>query len=151
EAGSSYNPAPSMRAQHLLMSLLMPALALAQESPWFRDLAKAKAAAKEKSLAVLALFTVSENNAYCTRYRTETFEQQEFLSWAKEHFVLLQLDFAQTPHIDEATRKQNEEVKAAYKVKTLPTVLFLDAEGQAKAKIEGFVSGGPSFFFKEAN
>lgn len=121
-----------------------------EASPWFLDFEKAKAAAKEKNLQILAYFTGSDWQKYCIQYHQETFSQKDFLDWAEKNVVLLEVDTPRDRKLDDAIKAQNEQLKKTYQITGLPTVLFLDAEGKVTVRMNGLTSGGPKAFFKEA-
>lgn len=135
----------------LLLGLGLGAALGAQESPWLTDLEKAKSQAKEKKLAVLAYFTGSDWNQYCLRYQAEVFSQKDFLSWAEKHVVLLEVDTPRDKKLEPEHAQRNEELKKAFRITGLPTVLFLDPDGAVKARVTGLISGGPAGFIKEAS
>ena len=66
---------------------------------WLVDFEKAKLTAKTESKDILMDFTGSDWCGWCIKLRDEVFTKDEFKSAAPQKFVLLELDFPQSPEI----------------------------------------------------
>ncbi len=100
---------------------------------------EAKVQAKAESKTVLMSFSGSDWCANCIRLERELFESPEFQSYAKEHLVLLKLDFPmkkknqlsaeQTAHNEKLAEQFNQ--KGAF-----PTVIVFSADGESLGKMK---------------
>jgi protein disulfide-isomerase len=121
-------------------------LAFAAEEPWLDDLAAAKARAKTENKPIFLYFTGSDWCGWCIRLDKEILKQAAFLDYAKEHLVLMEVDFPNKP---ENKKKQSAEVKAQnkaldkqFKIEGYPTIFLVDAELKQIAETE-YREGGP--------
>lgn len=138
-----------MRIASLAVLALIAQGATAQESSWLTNFEEAKAAAKKDQKMILANFTGSDWCGWCIKLKDEVFSKPEFKEWAKEHVVLLELDYPRkTPQSDEL-KKQNAELAKEYQIEGYPTILFLDAKGK-KVGQSGYVEGGPAAWIAAA-
>lgn len=126
-------------AEAILAAAAQPA---AEKSPWGTDYEAAVRQAKESGKLILVDFTGSDWCHWCKKLKAEVFEQPEFKKWAREHVILLELDFPRRKPQDEALKRQNERLLQKYSVEGFPTILFLDAEGNQVGKL-GYQRGGP--------
>lgn len=124
-----------------------PAAATAVE--WLTDYEKAIAKAKQENKVVLTNFTGSDWCGWCIKLKEEVFSKPEFATWAKEHAVLLELDFPRRKKLPDALRKQNEKLRDTLRPEGYPTICFLDAEGKERART-GYVAGGPAAWIASA-
>ncbi|MCF8257053.1 MAG: thioredoxin family protein [Flavobacteriales bacterium] len=123
-----------MRIKILSLALLLSttATALAQEVNWMTDFEQSKATAKSEGKVILMNFSGSDWCGNCIRLDKTLFQSAAFAEYAKEHLVLLKLDFpvkAKNKLSPEQT-KHNEQLAERYNSKgEFPTTLILDAEG----------------------
>ena len=124
----------------------MPAVvvmsAAVHSADWGTDYAVALAQAEREGKAVLVDFTGSVWCGYCIRLRAEVLEEPRFSAWAGEHFVLLEVDMLKNPHFDEDLRAQNQMLCKKYGVDGFPTLMVLDARGNALGALYGY-EGNP--------
>lgn len=118
--------------------------ALASEG-WLTDFAAAQAAAKEKNVPILVDFSGSDWCGWCIRLDEEVFSQPEFKSYAADNLVLFMADFPRKKKLDEATVKQNTELRDKFQVRGYPTVVLLDAGGNELART-GYQKGGAAAY-----
>ena len=104
------------------------------------DEALAEAAATGKP--ILADFTGTDWCVWCIRLKEEVFETDEFLAWAEENVVLLELDYPRRAKQAADIKAQNKELSERFKVESFPTVLFISPSGQEVGRT-GYVQGGP--------
>ncbi|WDE98157.1 thioredoxin family protein [Lentisphaera profundi] len=107
------------------------------------NLAQEKAVAENKSL--LVDFTGSDWCGWCIRLKKEVFDHKEFSDFAKEKFVLVEIDYPKSKEQSAEIKAQNEELKNKYKIQGYPTILLMDAQGRPFAKT-GYQAGGPSAY-----
>lgn len=128
-----------------MLPLLFSAAALAESSKWTTDYPAALRQAKAQKKLVLANFTGSDWCPWCKKLQQEVFSTPEFQQYAKDHLVLLELDFPQHKPQPEALKQQNKELADRYHIEGFPTLVLLDPEGQEIASL-GYMPGGPKPF-----
>ncbi|MBI3722957.1 thioredoxin family protein, partial [bacterium] len=96
---------------------------------WGTSYAGSLDVAKSNGKLVLADFSGSDWSPGCKRLQTEVFGTKEFGDWATKNVVLLQVDFPKRAQQSDDLRKQNEQLKQTFGISGVPTVLFLDGEG----------------------
>lgn len=101
---------------------------------WLESLPKAVELSKDSGKPIMALFTGSDWCKFCSLLDYQILNTEAFASWAKEHVVLLELDFPQEKEISREIKEQNNALAARYRITGFPTVLFLTAEGQPLLK-----------------
>src|SRR5579859_2136450 len=90
------------------------------------DLAKAKAKAKEEKKMVLMDFNGSDWCPPCKALRKNVLSSPEFMSYAKDNLVLVDVDFPHQKALSEEQKKANEKLAGEFGVEGLPTVVVLD-------------------------
>ncbi|MDX5417701.1 MAG: thioredoxin family protein [Hymenobacteraceae bacterium] len=105
----------------------------------------AKQAATEHK-PILMVFAGSDWCKPCIMLRKEVWDTPEFRDYAKDHFVLLELDFPRFKknQLPAEQRKYNEQLASRYnKEGVFPLVVLTDEKGQVLAKT-GYQPGGPA-------
>jgi protein disulfide-isomerase len=114
----------------------------ATSTTWLDRIEDAQKLASEKNLPILADFTGSDWCVWCQKLDQEVFSQQAFADYAKDHLVLLKLDFPRKVNVPPAdVRNAREALSQKYNVEGFPTVLLLDATGKELART-GYRPGG---------
>lgn len=139
--------------------LLMSMIATAQESAeWHTDLNKAIAASARSKKPLFMFFTGSDWCGWCIKLQKEVFKTPEFISWAKENVILLELDFPKRSAQPDEIKNQNAQLNNFFQVRGYPTVWVVDAVKGDDGKIQfaprgssGYVAGGPSAWLAGAN
>jgi thioredoxin-related protein len=129
------------------LAFLIPAFA--QESSWLTDFEKAKATAEKEQKPILADFTGSDWCGWCIKLKQEVFDTPEFTKWAKDHVVLLEVDFPRKTEQPDELKQQNEKLAAKYAIEGYPTILFLDHKGEKIGEL-GYQEGGPAKWIEAA-
>ena len=111
-------------------------------SVWIEDFDKAKKQAKAENKYMLVDFTGSDWCGWCIKLNNEVFTQKEFLQYAQDNLVLVELDFPRGKPQSAEIKKQNNELATKYGVRGFPTILILDPNGELVAKT-GYQKGGP--------
>ncbi|MFT3991801.1 MAG: thioredoxin fold domain-containing protein [Luteolibacter sp.] len=123
-------------------------IALAGGEGWNSDFAAAKKEAQESKKDLILDFTGSDWCAYCIKLNEEVFKTDAFKSFAKDKFVLVEVDFPQDEKkLSDATKKQNEELAEKYPIEGYPTLILTDAEGRPYA-VTGYEEGGAGPYVK---
>ncbi len=119
---------------------VVQAEARVEEKLWLTDFDQALKVAAEKKLPVLVDFTGSDWCGWCIRLDKEVFSQDAFKAYAKEHLVLLKLDFPRKKLPKEQAEK-NQALSERFKIRGFPTIVLVDADGREKART-GYKAGG---------
>jgi len=124
---------------------------------WYDNINKAIEISKEEQKPLMLFFTGSDWCGWCHRLQGEVFNTPEFISWAKEKVVLVELDFPRRKQLDPEIQKQNMELQQLFQVRGYPTVWIVKpGEKDGKPNFEqlgstGYVAGGPSKWLEGAN
>jgi thioredoxin-related protein len=95
---------------------------------------------------ILVNFTGSDWSPECIRLQNEVFSKPEFVSFADENLVLLEVDFPRQKPMSPEVRKANGKLADHYKVAGgYPSVHVLDADGRSLGQT-GYLPGGPNPF-----
>ena len=119
------------------------------DSVWTTDFKEALAKAKKEKKYVIADFTGSDWCGWCIKLKDEVFAKPEFLEWAKENAVLLELDFPRKTKLPAELKEQNEKLAKEFKISGYPTIVFLDGNGKELGR-GGYVAGGPAKWIEQA-
>lgn len=129
-----------------------------EELTWHTDMSKATDISIKENKPMFLFFTGSDWCGWCIRLQKEVFKTPEFIKWAKENVVLVELDFPRRAAQDEATKMQNAQLQQQLQVRGYPTVWFVSATKTAEAKVNltalgstGYVAGGPKVWIDGAN
>ncbi len=131
----------------LAAAVLTTTSALAQTAPagaWSSSLPAALAQAKASQKPVLAVFSGSDWCKPCMQLKQEVFDQPEFMSYAKDKFVLARFDFPRNKKnaVSKEQTKLNEDAAAQLnKEGAFPAVVLLSPEGKVLART-GYRPGG---------
>lgn len=118
------------------------------EATWLTDLSKAQAEAKAQHKLLLLDFTGSDWCVWCKKLDAEVFKQPEFESYAKDHLVLLTVDFPRKTAVAPEVKKQNEELAQKFGIEGFPTIVVLNGDGKQVGEL-GYEPGGASAFVKQ--
>lgn len=113
-----------------------PARPAAASEPWLTDFSSAEAEAGASKRRILALFTGSDWCPGCIRFEEEVAHNPEFLATTRIPFVLLKLDYPRATPQPDAVRKENEALRKRYGISAFPTLLILNADGSAGARVD---------------
>lgn len=117
-----------------LAALLAPAFA--QE--WIDDFSVAKAKAQEKNKLMLVDFTGSDWCGWCIKLRKEVLDTPEFDAYAKDRFVLMEVDCPRKKKQDVMLSQQNQKLCQQYNISGFPTLLVMNAEGEVVGGFSGY-------------
>ena len=129
-----------------------------EELTWHTDLSKATDISIKENKPMFLFFTGSDWCGWCIRLQKEVFKTPEFIKWAKENVVLVELDFPRKNEQTDAVKMQNAQLQQQLQVRGYPTVWFVSAAKTAEAKVNltalgstGYVAGGPKVWIDGAN
>lgn len=120
----------------MLLGILAPAWA----AEWMTDLEAAKAKAAAENKAVLIDFTGSDWCGWCIRLRKQVLDTPEFEAYARDKFVLMEVDQPQNPKFDQALLARNVKIAEHYAVEGFPTLLVITPQGDLVGGFSGFKS-----------
>lgn len=144
----------------IIMLVFSSFFATAQESEltWLTSMDKAMEISTKEKKPIMLFFTGSDWCGWCMRLQKEVFFKPEFVKWAKEKVVLVELDFPRKKQLDPALQQQNYGLQNALKVQGYPTIWFITAEKKADGNVNlsqlgstGYVAGGPEAWLTGAN
>lgn len=128
------------------------------ELTWHTDMSKATDVSIKENKPMFLFFTGSDWCGWCIRLQKEVFKTPEFIKWAKENVVLVELDFPRKNEQTDAVKMQNAQLQQQLQVRGYPTVWFVSATKTAEAKVNlnalgstGYVAGGPKVWIEGAN
>ena len=129
-----------------------------EELTWHTDMSKAADISIKENKPMFLFFTGSDWCGWCIRLQKEVFKTPEFIKWAKDNVVLVELDFPRKNNQTEEIKSQNAQLQQQLQVRGYPTVWFVSATKTAEAKINlnalgssGYVAGGPKVWIDGAN
>jgi protein disulfide-isomerase len=108
------------------------------EGAWMTDLAKAQAKAKAEKKMVLADFTGSDWCPPCKALHKNVLSSPEFLSYAKDNLVLVEVDFPRSKPQSPDLKKANKELAKKHGIDGYPTVIVFDSNGKELSKDVGY-------------
>ena len=129
----------------------------AQELTWHTDVNKASELSIKTKKPLMLFFTGSDWCGWCIRLQKEVFKQAEFVKWANDNVILVELDFPRRKQLSPELTKQNNELQQMFVVRGYPTVWFVTPallDGKMsfnRLGSTGYVAGGPSAWLVGAN
>lgn len=106
---------------------------------WMTDFEAAKAQAQKEGKAILVDFTGSDWCGWCIRLRSTILDTPAFQEYAKDKFVLLEIDIPKNINrIGAEQHARNREIAGKYGITSYPSVLVLNADGTV---LGGFIGG----------
>ena len=115
------------------------------EGIWLTNYDQAMAAAKEKDLPVLINFSGSDWCIWCIKLMEEVFDKEEFVAYAEENLVLLNLDFPRKSAQSKEVQAANQALAERFGIEGFPTIILLDSKG-GKIGQTGYQPGGPKVY-----
>ena len=134
----------------LLLLLVTAASAQTTEKLWLSNYEQAAKKAKAENKPILMVFAGSDWCKPCIMLRKEVWDTDAFMNYAKDNFVLLELDFPRFKknQLPEEQVKHNEALAEKYNTEgTFPLVVVTDADGKVLAKT-GYQPGGPQNYIQ---
>jgi thioredoxin-related protein len=75
----------------------------------------------------------------------------EFIQYAKENLVLVDVDFPRHKTLSEELKKANEQLSEQFKIEAFPTIVVLNSDGKELTKRTGYDGESPKDFIAELN
>lgn len=114
--------------------LLLPTFA----AEWTDDFSAAKRRAKAERKLVLMDFTGSDWCRNCMRLRGQVLDTPEFEQYARDKFILMEVDCPRTKKLPDKLAKQNQELCRSYSIGGFPTLLVVTPKGEVVGGVGGF-------------
>ena len=141
----------------LLLFLSINVFSQEGDLEWHTDLNKAIEISIESEKPLFMFFTGSDWCGWCIRLQKEVFFKPDFIKWAKENLVLVELDFPRRKKLEESLKQQNENLRQMFAVRGYPTGWFVVPEIEEnkvnfkRLGSQGYVAGGPKNWIDGAN
>lgn len=127
------------------------------ELTWYTDMNAAMEQSATTGKSLMLFFTGSDWCGWCMKLQKEVFKTTEFVTWAKENVILVELDFPRRKALTPELQQQNAQIAGALKVRGYPTVWFVTAAKTEEGKVNltamgstGYVAGGPTAWIASA-
>ncbi len=120
-----------------LTTLCAPAFSAVE---WQSSVPAALEQAAAENKKVLVVFTGSDWCGPCIALKNNVLSTQAFADYAKDKYVLVELDFPRKKQQEAALKAANEQTAQKYDVGAFPTLLVLNPQGVAVA---GMIGGKP--------
>ena len=128
------------------------------ELTWYTDMSTASDLSMKEQKPLMLFFTGSDWCGWCIRLQNEVFKKEEFIKWAKEKVILVELDFPKRTPQEESLKAQNAQLQQIFQVRGYPTVWLVNPEKTEDGKVNlsalgstGYVAGGPEKWLESAN
>jgi protein disulfide-isomerase len=112
---------------------------------WTTDYAAALVQAKEQNRRVFLFFTGSDWCGWCMRLKKEILSTPEFVQYAQEKLILVEIDFPQNVRQSNELKTQNAALARRYRIEGYPSVVVLNGAGKPVGQL-GYQEGGPTPF-----
>ena len=109
------------------------------EKIWLTDVSQAIVESKISGKPIFAFFTGKEWCSWCKKLERQILSKEQFINYAKENLVLLELDF---PRGRRNLPQKQIELARKFKIKGYPTVILMDSSTNKIAKT-GYESMSP--------
>jgi protein disulfide-isomerase len=130
----------------LLTSLVAVSFSMGAESLWMHDFEAAKAKAAKEEKPIFINFTGTDWCGWCIKLEKEVFSKKAFQDYAKEHLILVEVDFPKKKEQSAELKAQNKKLDKEYGVEGYPTLYLLNAEGKKLTEDIGYREGGPEAY-----
>ena len=101
------------------------------EKIWLTDVSQAIEQSKVSGKPIFAFFTGKEWCSWCKKLERQVLSKEEFINYAKENLVLLELDF---PRGRRNLPQKQIELARKFNIKGYPTVILMDSSTNKIAK-----------------
>ena len=106
----------------------------AEALEWHTNLMEAHDISAKTKKPIFAFFTGSDWCGWCIKLQRNVFDKPEFIKWAKENVVLLELDFPRAKQLPPELVQQNASMQQAFGVSGYPTVWIFKTNKNNKEK-----------------
>ncbi|HZP61299.1 MAG TPA: thioredoxin family protein [Opitutaceae bacterium] len=125
---------------------LLAATMRADEAVWLTDYQAAANQAAAEGKPLLLDFTGSDWCPWCIKLDKDVYSQPKFVTYARQHLVLVKIDFPRQTPLSAAEKRQNRDLAKKYGVRGYPTSIVLDPQGNKLGEHVGYMRGGPDAY-----
>lgn len=125
---------------------------------WHTDLVKAIEISTKEKKPLMLFFTGSDWCGWCIRLQKEVFYMPEFIEWANDNVVLVDVDFPRNKSKQSTElQQQNNMLQQQFGIQGYPTIHFVRPDKiDGKTNLTslgntGYRAGGPAAWISEAN
>ena len=105
--------------------------------------------AKKENKYILMDFTGSDWCGWCIKLDKEVFSQPEFITYATNSLVCIEVDFPRSKDkISAEQKKINDKLSQDYGVRGFPTIYILKPDGKTVVGKTGYKAGGSASYVK---
>jgi len=105
--------------------------------------------AKKENKYILMDFTGSDWCGWCVRLNKEVFSKPEFITYATNSLVCIEVDFPRDKKkISAEQKKINDKLSKDYGVRGFPTIYLLKPDGKTIVGKTGYKAGGSASYVK---
>ena len=129
-----------------------------QKLTWHTDLEKAMQISLKEKKPLMLFFTGSDWCGWCIRLQKEVFYMPEFIEWANDNVVLVDIDFPNNKSKQSTElQQQNNMLYQQFGIQGYPTIHFVRPDkidgkiSLTKLGNTGYRAGGPPVWIAEAN
>ena len=108
---------------------------------WYTNLEDAIRLAEKQERFIFVDFTGSDWCGWCFKLEEEVFSQTDFINFANENLIMLEIDFPRNIPQSEEVQSYNRNLLERFKVTGFPTILLLDKTGK-EINRTGYQPGG---------
>lgn len=101
---------------------------------WVTDINQAYSLSASSKKPVFAFFTGSDWCGWCHKLQRDVFAKPEFVTWAKDNVVLLELDFPKRIKLPDSLAQQNQSLQQFFRVTGFPTIWVFNMAQDSKNK-----------------
>lgn len=93
-----------------------------EELQWHTDITRAAEISNATNKPIFAFFTGSDWCVWCKRLQMNVFAKKDFIRWANQNVVLVELDFPRGKQLSPELQQQNSSLQQTFQVQGYPTV-----------------------------
>jgi len=137
----------------LLTTVMLTSFIDNESSIWLTDYKEALTKAKAENKLILMDFSGSDWCSNCIRLEKSVFQTEVFNTYAKDKFILLNVDFPMKSKnkLSKELTEQNAELAKKYNSEgQFPTVIIMDSDEKVLART-GYIEGGAEGYIKHLN
>ncbi|PIQ17180.1 MAG: thiol-disulfide isomerase [Flavobacteriales bacterium CG18_big_fil_WC_8_21_14_2_50_32_9] len=137
----------------LLTTVMLTSFIDNESSIWLTDYKEALTKAKAENKLILMDFSGSDWCSNCIRLEKSVFQTEVFNTYAKDKFILLNVDFPMKSKnkLSKELTEQNAELAKKYNSEgQFPTVIIMDSDEKVLART-GYIEGGAEVYIKHLN
>jgi len=89
---------------------------------WYTDIMKANEVSQASGKPLFAFFTGSDWCGWCKKLQKDVMSKPEFIEWAKQNVILLELDFPRYKTLSPELAQQNASLQQTFQITGYPTI-----------------------------